>query len=68
MINMPDFEEWLAAHEPEGHDEIIDLWRAANERETNGMWKVTTKDTALCEKTFIAGPEGTMELLSEKRV
>jgi hypothetical protein len=64
VANTSDFRLWLAENQPEedDHEEIYALYRAAMDRSDYGIWEVTTSGA----KTFIKGPEGTLQLLSEK--
>jgi hypothetical protein len=62
MTDTSDFEVWLAENEPDGHEDIYSLYQAVECREDYGIWSVKVRG----EKTFVTGPEGTLQLLSEK--
>ena len=57
-----DFEAWLEANDPEGHEETYALYMAVDLREDYGIWSVKTKG----DKTFIEGHASTLALLGEK--
>lgn len=61
MTDTSDFDLWLSENEPAGYEDIYNLYRAVVDRESMGMWQVSTKG----DKTFVKGPEGTLQLLSE---
>lgn len=62
MTDTPDFNVWLDENEPDGHEEIYALYQSVDERESVGVWDVKIQG----DKTFITGPFGTLQLLSEK--
>ena len=71
MASMTDFEEWIGAgNEPDDHEEIYALWRAAQGDET-GIYDVKseTDGQGNLRKIFIGGPSGdTLALLSPKAI
>lgn len=62
MTDTSDFRAWLEENQPEGHEEIFCLYKAVESQESHGLWDVSVKD----DKTFIKGPSGTLQLLSDK--
>ena len=60
MKNTSEFDVWLEENEPEDHEEIYSLYNSVVHRESWGLWEVTTNG----DKTFIKGPNSTLNLLS----
>jgi hypothetical protein len=62
METIHDFDAWLDLEQPEGHEEIYDLYRSVQLRKTGGFYHVSTKG----EQTFIRGQSSTLRLANEK--
>ena len=58
-----DIETWLEENDPEGVEEIADLYSAAQDQESMGLWEVEIDQN---KTMFIYGPQSILVLPSTK--